>query len=101
MTTWRIIDTNPAGDRLTVKYTADDGFRSVIMPDMFWDQVTPIDVWLGRVNPFPTPLGPANPHPKQQPQALVGMSGTADEPGRTPPLTEGELPPPIVHQPHE
>ena len=42
MTTWTIIDRGRP-DRLTVKYTSDDGRHSVVMPDMFWDQVTPLE----------------------------------------------------------
>ena len=42
MTTWTIIDRGRP-DRLTVKYTSDDGRHSIVMPDMFWDQVTPLE----------------------------------------------------------
>jgi hypothetical protein len=82
MTTWVILDqTEP--DRLVVKYIADDGKRNVVMP-MFWDQVTPLEMWLSRVNPFPTPL----PMPMG---SVVGRTGKSDEPDRTPPIPEAEL----------
>ena len=82
MTTWTIIDRGRP-DRLTVKYTSDDGRHSVVMPDMFWDQVTPLEMWLGRVNPWPKPV-PAN---KALAAPVIGLSGTSDEPERTPPLS--------------
>ena len=82
MTTWTIIDRG-GPDRLTVKYTSDDRRHSVVMPDMFWDQVTPLEEWLGRVNPWPKQV-PAN---KALAPPVVGMSGTSAEPDRTPPPT--------------
>lgn len=90
MTTWTIIE-HPTPDRMTVRYTADDGVRSILMVDMYWDQVTAIDVWLGRVNPFPKPVGLDNPDPRELPPPMVGMTGVSPEPERTPPETEEEL----------
>jgi hypothetical protein len=80
MTTWVILD-HPRPDRLTVKYTSDDGTQQVTMPEMFWDQVTPIEEWLGRINPWPAP-----PEVPLAQSGLVGMTGTSAEPERTPPV---------------
>ena len=85
MTTWVILD-NPEPSQLVVKYTSDDGQRYVTMP-MYWDQVTPLNEWLGRVNPFPTPLATD----RSLAPPIVGMTGTSAEPGRTPPLPQEQI----------
>src|SRR5215510_4467261 len=90
MTTWVIVD-QPKADRLTVKYTSDDGTQHVTMIDLWWDQVTPIELWLGRINPWPQP--PNLPKDKVAPPPLVGMTGTSEEPDRTPPVPPPELDP--------
>ena|SRR4249920_3864133 len=86
MTTWKILDQS-SPDRLTVKYTADDGIRSVTMPDMFWDQETALPLWLGRVNPFPEPP----PADKRAPPPMVGLEGRSEDMVRTPPVPQEEL----------
>ena len=85
MTTWVILD-QPRADRLTVKYTSDDGTQQATMVELWWDQVTPIEEWLGRINPWPAP--PAVPLAKSE---LVGMTGISAEPERTPPIDPEEL----------
>ena len=85
MTTWTVIDqTKP--DRLTVRYSSDDGTQHVTMPDMFWDQVTPLETWLGRVNPWPAP--PETPLIRT---SVVGMTGTSLPIERTPPVSAEDL----------
>jgi hypothetical protein len=86
MTTWTIVE-HSSPDRLTVRYTADDGVRSVLMPDMFWDQVTPLEEWLGRVDPWPTPP----PAARVIAAPLVGMTGACTPMERTVPYTPEEL----------
>ena len=85
MTTWKVVE-HSAPDRLTVRYTADDGVRSIVMPDMFWDQVTPLEEWLGRVDPWPQPIVG-----RLAPMSLVGVSGECKPMERTPPLSKDEL----------
>jgi hypothetical protein len=85
MTTWRIIEHHQP-DRLTVRYMADDGVRSILMVDMFWDRVTPLEDWLGRVDPWPDA-----PLEKELSAPMVGLTGTCGPMNRTPPLTQEEI----------